>query len=270
MPNKIILAILFMLALVLTAATTTAAATPSPVPMATVAASPSSNQKDELAINETTAKLRERLQKILGDQDDTSDNTPEKAAYIGEVTRISDEAITLKTLVGTQIIPLDSSIILLKRTQRILISDVTVGNWVIVIGNREKNRSIRPEILMVQSTNLKPREHLATIGVVSETKGSTISLIPRGKTEPLMFSVTTNSKLIDAGGEKITLKTLPKDVTVVAVGFATDKGWELGTLKTTMTMAEYKSSATPTPKPTYVPRKATPKPTVSPTPTPAN
>lgn len=222
-----------------------------------------------VALHETTEKLRERLQKILGDQDDSGDGKRAKAAYIGEVTRISDEAITLKTLTGSEIIPLESSTILLKRTQRIPVADITVGNWVIVIGAREKNQSIKPELLLVQTGDLKPREHLATIGLVTETTPSSITLIPRSKTEPITFTVNKNTKLVDAGGEVLTLKTLPKDVSAVVVGYANDNGWELGTLKTTMSMSEFKSPATPTPKPIATPQKATPKPAATPTPTPA-
>lgn len=252
-------------------ATPLAAQSPTPKPSASpkITSSPApSATSSAVALHETTEKLRERLQKILGDQDENTDGKATKAAYIGEVTRISDEAITLKTLVGSEIIPLESSTILLKRTQRIPVADITVGNWVIVIGSREKNKAVRPELLMVQTGDLKPREHLATIGVVTDTAASSITLIPRGKTDPLTFAVTKNSKILDAGGEAITLKALPKDVSVVVVGYATDKGWELGSLKTSMSMAEFKSPATPTPTP--APRRATPKPSpaVSPVPTP--
>ncbi len=245
----------------------------SPTPSATASATETPDDPpvtgEKVAIHETTTKLRERLQKLLGDQDENGDI--QKAAYIGEVTRISEEAITLKTLIGSEIVPLEESTILLKRSQKIPVSDVNVGNWLIVIGTREKNRAIKPQLLMVQTADLKPREHLATIGAISEISASSISITPRGKNEALTFKVTKNSKLTDATGETMTLKTLPKDVAVVVVGFGTDNGWELGTLKTMVSMAEYKSAPTPTPTPkaTFAPKKATPKPSVAPTPTPA-
>lgn len=223
-------------------------------PAAVLATTETSTASGEVAVQETTVKLRERLQKILGDQDDADGVRQEKAAYIGAVTRISDEAITLKTLLGSEIIPLETSTILLKRTQRIPASEVVVGNWLIVIGTREKNRSIKPELLLVQTTDLKPREHMVTIGAVSATTGSTVTVVPRGKTDSITLSVTKNSKLVDATGEKMTIKDIPKDIAVIVVGFATTNGWELGTLKSTVSMAEYKSAATPTPSPAARPR----------------
>lgn len=249
------------------------ATSPSPKPTASPTASASAQKASvsEIALHETTQKLRERLQKILGEQDTDGDGTNDKAAYIGEVTRLNEEAMTLKTLESSEIIPIDGTTILLKRTQRIAISDVTVGDWVTVIGTREKNRSIKPEVLMVQSTSLRPREHLVTIGVVTGTTNSGLTLTPRGKTESIAMTVTKNTKLVDAQDETITLRQLPKDVAVIAVAYGTTSGgWELGTLKTTMAMAEYKSSGTPspTPRPTLAPRRATPRPTASPTPTP--
>ncbi len=222
--------------------------------------------QNEVAVLETTEKLRERLQKILGDQDSSDSAAKEKAAYIGEVTRISDEALTLKTLKGSEIIPIEPSTILLKQSKRIPVSDITVGNWLIVIGSREKNRTVRPEVLMVQATDLKPKEHLVSIGVVTGTTTTSVTLIPRGKTEPITLTLTRDSKLIDATGEKIAIKSVPKDVAAIVVGYATNSGWQLGTLKATISMSEYKS-ASPTPNPVQAaPKKVTTKPTLSPTP----
>jgi len=215
-------------------------------------------------------KLRERIQKILGDQDEVTNNKDKKGGYIGEVTRLSDESITLKTLDGSEIIPIQDTTILLKRTKKIPITDLVVGNWLIVIGNREKNRSINPELLLVQTTDLKPREHIVTIGAVDSISTREVSVIPRGKTDPLKLTLTKNSELIDSAGELMTVKGMPEDISAVIVGYATTNGWELGTLKATISMSEYKSAPTPTPKPTYAPRKATPKPTVSPTPSTTN
>lgn len=214
-------------------------------------------------LQDTTVKLRirERLQRrILGDQDENTAGKQVRAAYIGQVTRVSDEAITLKTLVGTEIVPLEASVVLLKRTQPVPVTEVAVGNWLIVIGTREKNQSIRPELLLLQTVDLKPREHLVAIGVVTSTSSTSITVIPRGKTEPLTLTITKNSKLIDAVDEKMTIKTVPKDVSAIVVGFTTATGWELGTLKTTVSMVEYKS-ATPTPAP---PRTTTPRSSPSP------
>lgn len=260
MQLKIITTTFFVLmAVVLTMATsstTTLAKTDSSTPLPTATVS-------TIALQDTTVKLRERLQRILGDQDENTAGKQVKAAYIGQVTRVSDEAITLKTLVGTEIIPLESSIVLLKRTQQIPVTEVAVGNWLIVIGTREKNQAIRPKLLLLQTVDLKPREHLVAIGVVTGTSATSITLIPRGKTEPLTLTVTKNSKLIDAVDEKMTIKTVPKDVSAIVVGFASVNGWELGTLKTTVSMAEYKSATSPTPKPTVVPKKSSPKPSAA-------
>lgn len=212
----------------------------------------------ETTTQDATTKLRERLQKILGDQDETASGMT-RAGYIGEVTRVSDEAITLKTLAGSEIVPLEDTI-LLKRTQRIPVSEVAVGNWIIVIGQREKNRAIKPELLLVQTTDLKPREHMVSIGDVSASTANSVTIIPRGKTEPITLSVNKNSLLTDSAGETILPRNVPKDISVIVVGFAQPNGsWELGTLKTTVNLAEYKSTTSPSPSP-VTQKKATPRP----------
>lgn len=212
----------------------------------------------ETTTQDATIKLRERLQKILGDQDETASGMT-RAGYIGEVTRISDEAITLKTLAGSEIVPLEDTI-LLKRALRIPVSEVAVGNWIIVIGQREKNRAIKPELLLVQTADLKPREHMVTIGDVSATTATSVTVVPRGKNEPITLTVNKNSLLTDSAGETILPRNVPQDISVIVVGFAQPNGsWELGTLKTTVNLAEYKSSTSPTPTPAPV-RKATPRP----------
>jgi hypothetical protein len=233
-------------------------ASPSPSPAPSPSPTPASS-----AAKETTLNLKERLQKILGDSDAQAQQRT-LAGYIGEVTRVSEEAITLKTLTSSEIIPIDTDTKILKRNAPIPLKEVSVGNWVIVIGPREKNLAIKPELLLVQTTSLKPKEHMVAIGTIQGVTRTTVTMLPRGKSDPVTLTLTKTSKQIDADGEKIDPGKLPTDITAVVVGYASDSGWDVSTIKTMMRMAELKNaSPTPTPKATA---KTTPRPSVSPRP----
>ena len=233
-------------------------ATATPEPTATPTPQPTAP-----ALRESTVKLRERLQRILGDADDA--DSVKIGGYIGEITRVSEEALTLKTLTSSEIIPLSGVLKLMRRNQPISVSDLSVGNWVIVIGERGKSNAITPEIIMVQTASLKPRESLVTIGLIQEVTKTGVTIVPRGKTDQITLAFTKNSKLLDTDGDNIAQNKLPKDISAVIVGYATPNGWELGTLKSTVRMEEIKNPATPTPTPTLRPvRSVTPRATAKP------
>lgn len=212
----------------------------------------------------TTTQLKKRLEKILGDQD-ASASGEKIAGYIGEITRVSEEALAVKTPKGNQIIPLDESVRILKRDKPLPIKDISVGNWVIVVGTRTRNGDVSPARILVQAASLKPAEHIVSMGTIESVGRSSVQFIPRGQTESLTLNIGKNTKLTDSLGEPLDLKKLPTQVSAIAVALlSSNDNWTISTLKTLVDMDEFKNS---TPSPTPTPRTT---PSSKPTPTPSS
>lgn len=211
----------------------------------------------------TTSQLKKRLERILGDQD--GGNSPSGiAGYMGEVTRVNEDALAVKTHISNHIIPLDETISIIRNNRPIPVEDISVGTWVLAIGNRVKNGDVSPKTIVALTTPPKQRDQFVAMGIIKEVSRNTIIFIPRGQTEPVTLLSNRNSKLIDANGETLTLADLPTDVSVIVVGFLEPTGnpWSLSTLKTMVNMEDFKGS--PTPTPVVRPRSASPSATLAP------
>lgn len=225
-------------------------------------------QEEETAPSEaspsasTTSQLKKRLERILGDQDaDQPSSTI--AGYMGEVTRVNEEALAVKTHASNHIIPLDESIRMIRNNRPLPVADVSVGAWVLAIGTRVKNGDVSPSTIVVLTTPPAQKEHFIAMGTIKEVSRSTVIFIPRGQTDPITLLAGRNSKLIDSAGETIALAKLPTDVSAVVVGFLEPNAstWSLSTLKMTVDMDDFKGSPTPTPA---AKRSASPSATLAP------
>ncbi len=216
-----------------------------------------------------TSQLKKRLERILGDQDSEKPEG-EIAGYMGEVTRVNEEALAVKTHASNHIIPLDETIRMIKNNRPLPVEDVSVGAWILAVGTRVKNGDVSPTTIEVLTKPPVIKEHFIAMGTITAVNRSSISFIPRGQTDPVTLVAGRNAKIIDSDGDTIALAKLPRDVSAVVVGFmeANATTWSLSTLKTTVGMEGFKG--TPTPTPTPVLRRSTtpnasPSATLSPT-----
>lgn len=239
-----------------------ASPTPQPSPKASAlpakkvpaAPSPTSTSAEETitpTLGQTTNQLKERLKKILGGSTTTTlEVISEKGGYLGEIIKVNDDALTVKTTTETQIIPIVKDTKFMKRGKPIALSEVVVGNWLAVLGNREKNGGINPELLYVYTTSLLPKDHIVGIGAVNKIDKGSVSIIPRGKDEAIKLALVKRSNLTDAMGEPMEFAKLPVDMNVFFVAFADDKGgWELASARSLVAKAEVRNVPSPTPTP---------------------
>ncbi len=195
-----------------------------------------------------TSQLKKRLERILGDQD-AEKPEGEIAGYMGEVTRVNEEALAVKTHASNHIIPLDETIRMIKNNRPLPVEDVSVGAWILAVGTRVKNGDVSPTTIEVLTKPPVIKEHFIAMGTITAVNRSSVSFIPRGQTDPVTLVAGRNAKLIDSAGETIALTKLPKDVSAVVVGFMETNAttWSLSTLKTTVDMEGFKGTPTPTP-----------------------
>lgn len=228
---------------------------------ATVGSSEETTEPDSAPNPSTTSQLKKRLERILGQEDNQAASV---AGYLGEVTRVNEDALAVKTHASNHIIPLDETISLMRGNKTISVADISVGTWILAIGNRVKNGDVSPKTIVALTTPPANKAQLVSMGTIKEISFNTILFVPRGQTDPIQILSGRNSKLIDSAGETLTLSQLPNDLSVVVVAYMDPTGnpWQLSTLKSTVALEDLKNSPTPTPAPRRT--SATPAPTPTP------
>lgn len=171
---------------------------------------------------ETTQKLKERIERIVEEKReqikgvlDTLDQ--EKRGFIGEVTRVSEETITVTNIKGTQIIPYDDSISLLKDDDAIELAEVEVGNWLVVMGLIEDDTFAAKRILVSEDT-LRPDTVLVEIGAVQNIARNSITIVSRASGNTGTFDTTTSTRYQDITGQEIDRNAITEDVQAIVIG----------------------------------------------------
>ncbi len=145
-----------------------------------------------------------------------------KIAMIGEISRITDETITIKTLHGTKILPLDNNPQILKNKKRIKVEKVEVGNWVMVLG-KLKNDNFSPSYIFVYNKTLRPKDQVVLLGTIVEITNQEITVNPRTNSETKTIKLTKNTKYQNFNGEKISAKKFSKDINILVTATKDNK-----------------------------------------------
>lgn len=172
---------------------------------------------------QTTQNLKARIERIVEEKKDqitgiinNLDST--KQGFIGQVTRISEETVTIKTNKATKILPITSNVELLKGTTKVKIADLAVDNWLVVMGIVEDD-NFRPIRILVSSEDIRPRTYLTALGTITDSDRTTFTIIPRDNPEPV--EVITNTKTVyeDLKGEEITRADIETDMQALLIAY---------------------------------------------------
>lgn len=181
---------------------------------------------------QTTQNLKARIERIVEEKKDqitgiinNLDST--KQGFIGQVIRISEEAVTVKTNKATRILPITSDVELLKGTTKMKLADLAVDNWLVVMGVVEDD-SFKPIRILVSTDDIRPRSYLTALGTISESDKTTFTIIPRDNPEAI--EVTTNTKTVyeDLKGEEIKRTDIETDMQALVIAYD-DEGDKIAT-----------------------------------------
>ena len=176
---------------------------------------------------ETTQELKERIQRIVEEKseqikgviDQLSQN---KRGFIGQVERVTEESLTLTNSKGTEIVPFDDQITLLKANREISIDDVAIDDWLVVMGIIIDD-TFSPKRILVSSISLRPKNHIITLGTIIEQSSKKITILSR-QNEEMNFDISTKTEYQDQSGESISSNEFIKDIQVLIVGDEDDDG----------------------------------------------
>ncbi|MCB9813606.1 MAG: hypothetical protein H6772_04330 [Pseudomonadales bacterium] len=201
----------------------------------------SNQQKNQDSVestsSSTTSESIQDIKKIIKENIENSkvkgaiDNLiNRKIAIIGEVSRITDETITIKNRLGTRILALDENPKILKGNEEIDINNIEVENWIMVLG-RLKDDNFSPSIIKVFSSTLRPKNQEIMIGIITSVSKTEVAILPRSGDSEKIFLISKESKFQDSNGESVLLGNFTKDINVLVTGYNNEKDSTLLTLR---------------------------------------
>lgn len=194
-------------------ATIKATATPSP--------SPTGSPTDQ-----ANQEIKKRIEKITetGQVNGVmSTKLSEKTGFVGEVSRLSQESLTIRQGSDTTIIPFTDTLALFSKDKKISPDDIEVGNWAIVLGSKT-NDKMNPEYVLVSKTSLQPKAKFVGIGTITNISKGKITVLPRGATTEQALTITKTSKFQNDDNTDLKATDFQKDLSVVVTGFRNDDG----------------------------------------------
>lgn len=213
-------------------------------PLSVVFAQPTETQGagENASDSATTDQLKKRIEKVVEERREqikgvVEDLLGKKGAYIGEITRISEEAITIKSNETTNIIPLVEDLVILENGAPADINTIEVGNWAIVLGNRSEN-TIEPEYVLVSSTSLRPAPQYVRLGTIQSINKNQLVFIPRGTQEEKTIALQKTTTYQDVTGEDAKLADFEKDLNVLVIATEGKDSLELKTMRSLAPLSE--------------------------------
>lgn len=186
----------------------------------------SAQEEETASPSATTEKLRERIEKIVEEKKEQiqgviSEFDQKKRGFIGQVIRVSEESVTVKTNKTTEIIPIDETVTLLKDNKDLPIDEVAVDDWLLVMGLIEDD-SFQPKRIIVTSKSLRPRTPIVALGNIDSISRSSLTLTPRSETDSFSTSLSSKTRYQDINGEEIDRDDISEDTQAVVIGFEDD------------------------------------------------
>lgn len=171
----------------------------------------------------TTENLKNRIEKIVDEKREQikgvlSEIDQNKRGILGNVTRVSEESVTIKTTKSTEIIAIDDSVELLKAGKSVDLDEIAVNDWLVVMGSIDDG-TFTPKRILVSSKSLRPPTPVVALGTIETIERSSLTISPRNGNSS--FDITTSSKTTyqDINGEEIDREDIAEETQALVIGF---------------------------------------------------
>ena len=177
----------------------------------------------------TTQNLKERIERVVQEKKEAIKGAidrmgTQKRGFIGEVQRISEETISVKTSKGVRIVAVnDPDLAIFKNQQPIKLENIAVGDWIVAMGFAEEDGTFTPRRLLVSSQTLRPKDYRLELGNITEVTRTTVTITTRVDGSSQEFTVNRQSKLQDIQSESITLTDIEVDMQALVVSYTDDE-----------------------------------------------
>jgi hypothetical protein len=144
-----------------------------------------------------------------------------RKGIVGEVKSIREGIITLNTHRGTQVIPTDKEVQLIKSGKTILIDAVAVGDWVTVLGSF-KDDDFTAEKIIVSAKPLLTVKPLVVLGTILDISSSELQMKDRVNEEEKNWTINKTSLWQDVTGAKTAVTNFSENMQVLVLGLETE------------------------------------------------
>jgi hypothetical protein len=128
------------------------------------------------------------------------------------------------------IVPLSESLILMQDDQPLSVDRIEVGNWAMVIGNKD-DELVEAEFVIVTDESLRPKNQFVALGTIKSINRSELIITTRGKEEEKTFAIQRATEFQNNDGATAAATDFEKDLNVLVVGLEGKDGWELQTVR---------------------------------------
>lgn len=197
------------------------------LPLSVTAQDESPSSATDSADEEATQNLKDRIERVVKDKQDEIDDTIEtlssvKRGFVGQVTRLSEEAITIKNPKGTQIVSVTEDVEITRKGDDINLDDIAVDEWAHVLG-LEQGDVFQPVRVTISTSRLRPQDYTVELGSVTDISSSNISISPRSALESeVAFSLNSKTEYQDLNGNEIDRQDITESTQVLVVGYTED------------------------------------------------
>ena len=178
------------------------------------------------ATSATTQSLKERIEKVVEEKESRNGTVAGQSNYstrsiVGVVERLSESAITIRSLKGSVIIPITDDVEITKDGQEIQISDIAIENSAIVLG-LQTGETFTPIKVIIDENDLMPRPQIIEIGAIEQATATNLVISSRTDRSSKSFTLNQRTNIIDVDNEEIPATYLFEDVQVIVAGYAAE------------------------------------------------
>ncbi len=185
------------------------------------------NTQTETGTSSTQAQenVKNKIEQVIENKKDTVDalsNIDETIGFLGKVIKINTEAIDLDFYSDSRLIPITDANIFYK-DKKINIKDISVNNWILVIGKKDKNDNIKPSKMYLYR-RFEPSEKIVNIGTIQKITKTSITIKTRENETTIYGKLTKKTYFLNSKNEIISRKDIKENTQCILAGYKTSQG----------------------------------------------
>lgn len=164
------------------------------------------NIKKVIEKNISTDKVKEAFVQVFR----------QKRGVIGQVTRVTENMITLSSADTTIIVSTTDATTIVEGTNELGVEDIAVDDWLSVVGF-DDDGTFEPVEITVLEEDPYPQDVVTVIGSIETIEDNNITVVSRKNSNTIAFTITDSSRIEDATGKELTADELQEDLTCLVV-----------------------------------------------------
>ena len=183
----------------------------------------------------TTREIKKRIDRVIEEKKQEvagalAEISSKKRAFVGPIERVSESSLTIATHKGALVLPLSPTVKVLKKSEKIAVTDLAVGNRVVALGI-ETDGMFEPKFILTTGNSEQPKKRIVLLGSVKLLEKTKLTLQTRGSNEIKVITLGKTTKYQNADGSTIALKLLEEDITVLVVASESETGLTASTIR---------------------------------------